>query len=76
MLSWKEWQKKHNFREENISTSRAMRQSCRLDTANPGWYDPNYRQHGLALRCDYPSIDGEGIEEYWNRIRLEITSVR
>lgn len=39
---------------------------------HPKWAPPDHRDHGKALRCDYPSQSDENAEQYWARVRKEI----
>lgn len=78
-LSWKDYQKRHKFKETDYPAVRPG--DCLLDIGNPGWYIRDYRKHGLAIKADRKMLRDkngaitETAQEYWDRVRKEIMSV-
>lgn len=77
-LSWKDYQKRHKFKETDYPAVRPG--DCLLDIGNPGWYIRDYRKRGLALKADRKMLRDkngaitETAQEYWDRVRKEIMS--
>jgi len=64
--------------ERKISNEVAWKGGCwingvSISPGHPKFYVKDHKDHGKALRCDYPSLEGEDAEAYWYRVRNLIT---